>query len=68
MSQNRAHKTASLRVQIGSLQAEERRLHEVINSMFTAPEIRTQARNQLQKTLKTLMDAFGEIARLESEQ
>lgn len=67
MPQNRAQKIASLRIQIGSLQAEERRLHEVISSTLTAPEVRTQARNQLQKTLMTLMDAFGEIAILESE-
>jgi hypothetical protein len=69
MKQNRAAlKIASVRTEIGLLQAEERRLHEVLDSTLTATEIRIKAKIQLNETLKKLMDRFSEITRLESKQ
>jgi hypothetical protein len=68
MKENRALKIASLRVESGLLQAEERRLCSLIDSASTPAELRAQAQIQLNQTLEKLMDNFAEINRLESDE
>jgi hypothetical protein len=68
MDPNRDLDIANAQALIGLWQQEERRLHELISSPLTAPEVRSQANGRLGDVLKLLREAADELTKLEASQ
>jgi hypothetical protein len=65
MDSTRDLETANLQALIGLWQQEERRLHSLIASQLTSPEVRSQAEERLGIVLNEIQLALNELATVE---